>query len=336
MLVFVIVIITIEIYQEWKTDQTLHALKDLSAPKIRVKRDDQIIEIFSRELVPGDIMFIEEGVKIPADGVVLKANDLRVDESSLTGEAEAVWKQPTQYLETTDYWRTDFVYTGTLVTTGGATILVEKTGSSTEYGKIGKHLVEAKAQPSPLERQINRLVKICAIVAVILLNLVAGITFLNTSDLALHDRIVESVLSGITLAMAMIPEEFPVVLTVFLSMGAWRLAKKHSLIRKLLAIETMGALSVLAVDKTGTITENKMTVSSLWAVDSTERLAEVMGLASESDPYDPMEIAMLAYDETLGFTKEKLFDGELLASFGMFYFTFNKIKQTMRSLEQWD
>lgn len=312
MLVFVIVIITIEIYQEWKTDQTLHALKDLSAPKIRVKRDDQIIEIFSRELVPGDIMFIEEGVKIPADGVVLKANDLRVDESSLTGEAEAVWKQPTQYLETTDYWRTDFVYTGTLVTTGGATILVEKTGSSTEYGKIGKHLVEAKAQPSPLERQINRLVKICAIVAVILLNLVAGITFLNTSDLALHDRIVESVLSGITLAMAMIPEEFPVVLTVFLSMGAWRLAKKHSLIRKLLAIETMGALSVLAVDKTGTITENKMTVSSLWAVDSTERLAEVMGLASESDPYDPMEIAMLAYDETLGFTKEKLFDVELL------------------------
>lgn len=152
MLVFVIVIITIEIYQEWKTDQTLHALKDWYAPKIRVKRDDQIIEIFSRELVPGDIMFIEEGVKIPADGVFLKANDLRVDESSLTGEAEAVWKQPTQYLETTDYWRTDFVYTGTLVTTRSATILVEKTGSSTEYGKIGKHLVEAKAQPSPLER----------------------------------------------------------------------------------------------------------------------------------------------------------------------------------------
>lgn len=312
MLVFVVVIITIEIYQEWKTDQTLHALKDLSAPKIRVKRDDQIIEIFSRELVPGDIMFIEEGVKIPADGLVLKANDLRVDESSLTGEAEAVWKQPTQYLETTDYWRTDFVYTGTLVTTGSATILVEKTGSNTEYGKIGKHLVEAKAQPSPLERQINRLVKICAIVAIVLLALVAGITFLNTSDLAVHDRIVESVLSGITLAMAMIPEEFPVVLTVFLSMGAWRLAKKHSLIRKLPAIETMGALSVLAVDKTGTITENKMTVSTLWAVASTDRLAEVMGLASEIDPYDPMEIAMLEYDKALGFTKEKLFDGELL------------------------
>lgn len=177
--------------------------------------------------------------------------------------------------------------------------------------------------------------KICAIVAVILLTLVSGITFLNTSDSALHDRIVESILSGITLDMAMIPEEFPVVLTVFLSMGAWRLAKKHSLIRKLPAIETMGALSVLAVDKTRTITENKMTVSSLWAVDSTERLTEVMGLASVSS-YDPMEIAMLAYDETLGFTKEKLFDGELLASFGMFYFTFNKIKQTMRSLEQWD
>lgn len=315
MLVFVVVIIAIEIYQEWKTDQTLRALKDLSAPKIKVERDQKVYNILSRELVPGDIVFIEEGVKIPADGSVVQANDLRVDESSLTGEAQAVWKHTASNETTTDYWRTDFVYTGTLVTTGSATILVEKTGAETEYGKIGKHLVEAKPERSPLEKQINHLVKICAGVAIVLLVLVAGITFFNTAGLALHDRIVESILSGITLAMAMIPEEFPVVLTVFLSMGAWRLAKKQSLIRKLPAIETMGALSVLAVDKTGTITENNMTVSTLWTNHLTERLAEIMGLASETDPYDPMEMAMLAYNETLGLTKERLFDGELLTEY---------------------
>ena len=315
MLVFVVVIIAIEIYQEWKTDQTLRALKDLSAPKIKVERDQKVYNILSRELVPGDIVFIEEGVKIPADGSVVQANDLRVDESSLTGEAQAVWKHTASNETTTDYWRTDFVYTGTLVTTGSATILVEKTGAETEYGKIGKHLVEAKPERSPLEKQINHLVKICAGVAIVLLVLVAGITFFNTAGLALHDRIVESILSGITLAMAMIPEEFPVVLTVFLSMGAWRLAKKQSLIRKLPAIETMGALSVLAVDKTGTITENNMTVSTLWTNHSTERLAEIMGLASETDPYDPMEMAMLAYNETLGLTKARLFDGELLTEY---------------------
>ena len=315
MLVFVVVIIAIEIYQEWKTDQTLRALKDLSAPKIKVKRDQKVYNILSRELVPGDIVFIEEGVKIPADGSVVQANDLRVDESSLTGEAQAVWKHTASNETTTDYWRTDFVYTGTLVTTGSATILVEKTGAETEYGKIGKHLVEVKPERSPLEKQINHLVKICAGVAIVLLVLVAGITFFNTAGLALHDRIVESILSGITLAMAMIPEEFPVVLTVFLSMGAWRLAKKQSLIRKLPSIETMGALSVLAVDKTGTITENNMTVSTLWTNHSTERLAEIMGLASETDPYDPMEMAMLAYNETLGLTKERLFDGELLTEY---------------------
>lgn len=316
MLVFVVVIIAIEIYQEWKTDRTLHALKDLSAPKIHVRRDDIVQEILSRELVPGDLMLIEEGVKIPADGIVIKANDLRIDESSLTGEAEAVWKTPTDNVQPTDdYWRTDYVYTGTLVTTGSATILVDKIGAATEYGKIGKHLVEAKPEPSPLDKQINKLVKACALIAIVLLTLVGIITFFNTAQLPLHDRIVESILSGITLAMAMIPEEFPVVLTVFLSMGAWRLAKKQSLIRKLPAIETMGALSVLAVDKTGTITENKMTVSTLWALESKTRLAEVMGLASEVDPYDPMEIAMLAYDETIGLTKERLFTGELLTEY---------------------
>ncbi|MBV7389622.1 cation-translocating P-type ATPase [Enterococcus sp. ALS3] len=319
MLVFVVVIIAIEVIQEWKTDQTLNALKDLSAPKIKVVRDGQTSEILSQELVPGDLMLIEEGVKVPADGFVIKANDLRINESSLTGEAEAVWKKIAEAEESSseDYWRDDYVYTGTLVTTGSGTILVDKIGSHTEYGKIGKHLATAEDEATPLDKQIGKLVKVCAIIALIFLLLVAGVTFFNDADLPLKDRFVESILSGITIAMAMIPEEFPVVLTVFLSMGAWRLAKKNSLIRKLPAVETMGAVSVLAVDKTGTITENKMTVTEIWTVSgqSEDRLIETMGLASETDPYDPMEIAMLEYDEAHGWSKEKLFNGPLVKEY---------------------
>ncbi|MFD2388253.1 cation-translocating P-type ATPase [Enterococcus rivorum] len=323
MLIFVVVIIAIEIIQEWKTDQTLNALKDLSAPKVKVVREGKTIEIHSEELVPKDLMLIEEGVKVPADGFVIKANDLRINESSLTGETEAVWKIICEDFkgnvndELDNYWREDYVYTGTLVTTGSGTILVDKIGSQTEYGKIGKHLAHAENTPSPLDLQIGKLVKICALVTLAFLLLVAGVTFINDASLDLKSRIVQSILSGITIAMAMIPEEFPVVLMVFLSMGAWRLAKKDSLIRKLPAVETMGAISVLAVDKTGTITENRMTVTELWPLysENQTRLTEVMGLASETDPYDPMEIAILAYDESEGWSKEKLFNGELVKEY---------------------
>lgn len=319
MITFVLVIIAIEAIQEWKTDQTLNALKDLSAPKIRVIRNGKSEEILSQHLVPNDLMLIEEGVKVPADGFVIRANDLRINESSLTGEAEAVWKTIADSKTTTteDYWREDYVYTGTLVNTGSATILVDKTGSKTEYGKIGNHLASVKEEPTLLDRQIGKLVKICAIIAFIFLSLVTLVTFFSSTDAPLKSRVIESILSGITIAMAMIPEEFPVVLTVFLSMGAWRLAKKNSLIRKLPAVETMGAVSVLAVDKTGTITENKMSVTKVWPIDSNveERLIEVMGLASEIDPYDPMEIAMLEYDQAHGWDKEKLFNGELITEY---------------------
>lgn len=319
MLSFVVVIIAIEVIQEWKTDQTLNALKDLSAPKINVIRDNQTIEILSEELVPGDLMLIEEGVKIPADGFVLKANDLRVNESSLTGEAEAVWKKVALSEETLteDYWRDDYVYTGTLVTTGNATILVDKIGVQTEYGKIGKHLVTAENESSPLDKQIAKLVKVCAMIAFIFLLLVAVVTFFNESHLAFGDRMIQSILSGITIAMAMIPEEFPVVLTIFLSMGAWRLAKKQSLLRKMTAVETMGAVSILAVDKTGTITENKMTVTDSWLPHATDkqRFLEIMGLACETEPYDPMEIAILAYTAKDIWDKARLFCDPLLAEY---------------------
>ena len=318
LLIFVVGIIAIEVIQEWKTDKTLNALKDLSAPHISVLRDGKQIEIASVDLVPDDIMMIHEGVKIPADGYVVKCNDLCVDESSLTGEAEGVWKVPTDGRKiTSDYWRNDYCYAGTLVVQGTAVVCVDKTGAATEYGKIGTNVAEAPTENTPLQKQIGSIVKTCAIIAVALFMLVSVITWFNIPDHAFGERLIESVLSGITLAMAMIPEEFPVILTVFLSMGAWRLARKNSLVRKLPSVETLGSVSVLCVDKTGTITMNQMTVQAEWVAKGDEdNLVEIMGLACETDTYDPMEKAMLAHcEEQHGIEKSHLFGGRLISEY---------------------
>lgn len=319
MLIFVLAMISIDVIQEWKTDRTLNALKELSAPKIKVIRDGEEQTIASVDLVPGDLMMIYEGVKIPADGMIMKCNDLCVDESSLTGEAEGVWKVVTGLGKTQkegEYWRKDYCYAGTLVTQGNATIQVECIGTNTEYGRIGIHVASAPLELTPLQKQTGSLVKLCAGIAVILFALVGIFTYWNLPDHCLKDRIIESILSGVTLAMAMIPEEFPVILTVFLSMGAWRLAKKSSLVRKLPSVETLGAVTVLCVDKTGTITMNQMKVQETWAKGVEEdKLIEIMGLGCETDAYDPMEKAMLSYCEENGITKETLFQGELISEY---------------------
>jgi len=317
MLIFVIGVIGIDVIQEWKTDRTLNALKDLSAPQITVVRDGREQTIQSVDLVPGDLMMLHEGVKIPADGEVIRCADLCVDESTLTGEAEGVWKvEAGREGPCGDHWRRDYCYAGTLVTQGTAAVLVDRTGLSTEYGKIGAHVSAAPEELTPLQKQTGKLVRTCAVIAGALFLLVGGVTWINLPDHRPVDRLVESVLSGVTLAMAMIPEEFPVILTVFLSMGAWRLAKKHSLIRKLPSVETLGQVSVLCVDKTGTITMNRMAVQEIWAVSGDERpLVEAMGLSCETDAYDPMEKAMLSFCEARGIARERLFEGELLAEY---------------------
>ena len=309
MLVFVIGIIMIDVIQEWKTDKTLSTLKNLSEPKVMVLRDGEKREIYSRELVPGDIMFIHEGVKIPADGYVIKCSGLRVDESSLTGESEGVWKS-TKQDENNDYWKKDYCYQGTLVIQGTGIVMVDKIGNETEYGKIGYNISKVKQSRTILQKQTDKLVKVCAIIAFCLFILVGVITFFNLSNIVIKDRIIESILSGVTLAMAMIPEEFPVVLTIFLSMGAWRLAKKNSLVKKLPAVETLGAVSVLCVDKTGTITKNQMEVIDVITIKDKVELAKIMGLCCEEDTYDPMEKAMFKYAKSLGIYKKDLFNGK--------------------------
>lgn len=317
MLIFVAGIISIDVIQEWKTDKTLTALKDLSAPHITVIRDGEKKIISSSDLVPGDVMLIYEGVKIPADGIIVRCADLCVDESSLTGEAEGVWKVTAENCEPSeDYWRKDCCYAGTLITQGTATVVVEKTGEKTEYGKIGAGVASAETEDTPLQKQTAKLVKTCALIAAVLFVLVGIFTWMDIPDHTFKARLTESILSGVTLAMAMIPEEFPVILTVFLSMGAWRLAKQHSLVRKLPSVETLGEVSVLCVDKTGTITMNQMEVQELWSVGCAEsEMVEIMGMGCETEAYDPMEKAMLRCCESKGITREMLFDNEFIREY---------------------
>lgn len=327
MLLFVTVMITIDAAQELRTDRTLQALRELSAPQVTVIRDGVRRELESGELVPGDVMLAYEGVKLPADGRVLACSDFCIDESSLTGEADRAWKRPFMGegtkaetdaaaeagTEKEGYWKKTYCYKGTLVLQGTACIQVEKTGAATEYAKVGAQVNFAAKERSPLKWQIRSLVTVCAWIAAALFLLVTCLTYWNLPCVPFKNRLIQSVLSGVTLAMAMIPEEFPVILTVFLSMGAWRLAKKRSLIRRLSSVETLGAISVLCVDKTGTITTNHMEVKELWEVN--EALTGVLGLACETDAYDPMEIAMLKYCEQSGYDKEFLFCGTLLKEY---------------------
>lgn len=314
MLISVSAITAIDIFQEWKTDKALRALKDLSEPKITALRDGKKVEILSADLVPGDIVFIEEGVKIPADGTVIKSTNLAVDESSLTGESEPVWKTTT-VTSTTEYWRQDYCYQGTFVTQGTGALKVDKIGAQTEYGKIGTSLSSVKKTKTPLQQQTSKIVKIAATIALSLFLLVTIITFINSTNPNISSRLIESLLAGLAIAIAMIPEEFPVVLTVFLSLGAWRLTKKHSVVKKLPKVEVLGAVTTLCVDKTGTITENNMKITDVFTPLSPEKFAQGLALCSEKYTYDPMEKAIFNYSTKLGINKKELFQNRKLKDF---------------------
>lgn len=296
MLVFVGFVASITFIQEWKTEKTMNALKDLTSPKVNTLRNGKNILIKSTELVPGDVVFLSEGERIPADCIVLEPSNFSVDESILTGESEYVMKvSTTQSEKSTDYWKKDILYAGTLCVFGKCTAIVKFTGINTEYGKIGKAISEAKDESTPLQKKVSILVKNIAIAGVILCISVMVASYFYSFN------ILNSILSGISLAMAIIPEEFPVVLTVFLSMGAYRLAKNNTLMRKISAVETLGSATVLCVDKTGTITQNKMKVKSIYSDGrifnnedlKNQELSDLMVLSCEKDPYDPMEKAIL-------------------------------------------
>ena len=307
MLCFVLFISGIEFIQEQKTDKALDALNTLSSLNIKVIRNGKVVVIDSKNIVVGDIVLLEEGDKISADGVILECQGLGTNESALTGESEVVYKKLKD--DSNNPFKLNMCYSGTDVANGSAIIKITSVGINTEYGKIGSALNSILKEKTPLEKQIKKLVIVCTIISLLFFVAVIIINFIYNGNMILQDRIIQSILSGVTVAMATIPEEIPVVLTVFLAMGAWGLAKKNTLTRNMKAVETLGAVTVLCTDKTGTLTQNKMTVKEVLA--KSEDFLQVSLLACPRDPYDPMEIAIQDYSFKNGLTK-KIYRNDLV------------------------
>lgn len=300
---FVFVVVGVTIYQEQKVERALEALKSLSSPRALVVREGEVSRIPGREVVRGDIVVLNEGDRVPADSIVLSCRNLLVDESLLTGESAPVRKSA-------GTWDTAVgrpggegipsVYSGTLVVQGYGVAGVKATGMHTEIGKIGKSLQTLRPEETPLQKEMNRLVTLFAMAAMMACAIVIVVYALSRGDG------LDGVLAGLTLAMALIPEEIPVVLTIFLALGAWRLSKRRVLTRQAKAIQTLGSTTVLCVDKTGTITMNRMSVGGLYSLGSYHKidartgelpgpfhaLLEYSILASRLEPFDPMEVAL--------------------------------------------
>jgi Ca2+-transporting ATPase len=303
LLAFATFSVAVTVVQETRTENVLEALRDLSAPRALVIREGVRSRIAGRDVVRGDLIVLGQGDRVAADAVLIEAIDLQADESLLTGESMPVDKsvdtdgdvdpRPVGH----DQSR---IYSGSLIVRGTGIAQVVATGVCTEMGKIGQSLASLKSVAPRLQRDTGRIVTWCAgggaavaLFVVLLFRLLRG-------------GWIEALLAGIAIGMAMLPEEFPVVLTVFLAMGAWRIGKVGVLTRRASAIETLGSATVLCTDKTGTLTENRMSVTSLWlpsgevAAFASDRpipegfryLLETAALASSVEPDDPMEMAL--------------------------------------------
>jgi len=295
----VFVVIGITFHQERKTERALEALRELSSPRTQVWRSGEWQFVPGREIVVGDLVLLKEGDRVPADAVLLKSSNLTADESLLTGESVPVRKQAREGEAAAARPGGDdlpYVFSGTMLTQGQGLARVIATGVRTEIGKIGRALQTLVPELSALQRETRRAVVFFAVMGMALCVLVTVLFGLLRGDW------LNGLLAGITLAMANLPEEFPVVLTVFLALGAWRISRHGVLTRRAPAIETLGSTTVLCVDKTGTLTQNHMEVRRLWVpgmeldlpTDEDAVLRELVEwslLASEREPFDPMERA---------------------------------------------
>ncbi|MBE3096712.1 MAG: cation-translocating P-type ATPase [Planctomycetes bacterium] len=321
---FVFVVMGITIVQERRTERALEALRDLSSPRVLVIRDGARHRIAGREVVRGDLVILTEGDRVPADARVMHGISLSVDESLLTGESAPVRKAAGGGDEAIGRPGGDdlpFVFSGTLVTQGQGIAEVLATGLETEIGKIGKALRTLTPQKTRLQRETGRLVRNLAVVGLSLCAVVVVIYGLTRGNTWAAWE--QGLLAGIAMAMATLPEEFPVVLTIFLALGAWRISRNRVLTRRTAAIETLGAATVLCVDKTGTLTMNAMTISRLYAggeffdaqdpaaktlPEQFHQLLEFGILASKRDPFDPMDKAFKALGERCLVRTEHLHD----------------------------
>jgi Ca2+-transporting ATPase len=299
----IFVVMAITFVQEKRTERTLDALRDLSSPRALVVRDGVPVRIAGKEVVPDDLVLIAEGDRIPADGYIVASKALKLNESLLTGESVSVGKvewNGTDVLGQAGGDDTAFVYSGTLVVQGSGAFKVHATGQATAMGRIGSSLTQTIRPSSSLQQETRRVVRAVAIASLTLSVGITAIWWFRDRD------ILRGILMGLTFAMSTIPEEFPVVLTVFMALGAWRISKQKVLTRQMNAIEALGSATFLCVDKTGTLTENRMTVATVWCpgsavtklgmsdvaiVESHRTILRTAALASDHEGADPMDVA---------------------------------------------
>jgi len=287
----VLIVAVIALYQDSRSRNALEKLKSFSQAAARVIRNGEIVEIKSEDIVVGDSLVVEEGTAISADGIIIHSNDFSVNESILTGESFAVFKDKDQ--------KDHFVFHGTTVASGLAIVTVTEIGNATKLGKIGKSLESIEEEKTPLEKQINSFVKKLVLAGVVVFLLVWGINYAQSRD------ILDSLLKALTLAMSIMPEEIPMAFTAFMALGSWRLMKIGVVVKQMKTVETLGSATVICTDKTGTITENKMSLAKVFAHgtdkitngegplnDAEKELIKLSMWASEPIPFDPMEIAL--------------------------------------------
>ncbi len=257
--------------QESRAEQALAALKQMASPRVRVIRDGKTLEVDSPEIVPGDIMLLEAGVQIAADGRLIEVSNLQVRESALTGEAEAVKKQADIELEneTSLGDRVNMVFSGTEVVQGRAKVAVTATGMQTQLGKIAEMLQSVQSEPTPLQQRMTQLGNVLVTGSLVLVVFVIGFGLLQAGNFEPLEELVEVSLS---MAVAVVPEGLPAVITVTLALGTQRMVKRHALIRKLPAVETLGSVNTICSDKTGTLTQNKMVVQVVDTLTGTYRV----------------------------------------------------------------
>lgn len=295
----VILVSIISLSQHARSRNALEKLKTLTQPLCKVIRGGSIIEIKTEEVVIGDSLVVEEGMLVSADGTIIHSNDFSVNESILTGESLSVYKDKTK--------EDKFIYQGTTAASGLAVITITAIGNETKLGKIGKSLERIQEEKTPLELQINNFVKKLVIFGAIIFVVVWIINFFHSHNL------INSLLKALTLAMSILPEEIPVAFSTFMALGAWRLMKLGVLVKQTKTVETLGSATIICTDKTGTITENKMSLAKLFVLstlkisDPADQLTteekELITLSmwsSEPEPFDPMEIALhRAYSEII-------------------------------------
>ncbi|WP_421797686.1 cation-translocating P-type ATPase [Haliscomenobacter sp.] len=291
-MVFAIVLVaTISLYQDSRSRNALEKLKNFTQAKCKVIRNGSTEEINSEDLVIGDSLIVEEGTSIAADGLIVHSNDFSVNESILTGESLSVSKDK----DSEDH----FVYKGTTVASGLAIVRITAIGNETKLGKIGKSLESIEEEKTPLELQINNFVQKMVLAGAVVFVLVWVINYFQSHQL------LDSLLKSLTLAMSILPEEIPVAFTTFMALGAWRLMKLGIVVKQMKTVETLGSATVICTDKTGTITENKMSLAKLFLLgsddlrdaentieDAEKALLRLAMWASEPIPFDPMEIAL--------------------------------------------